>query len=72
MNRSEHLQWCKDRANEYLKNGDTKNALASMFSDLNKHPQTQGHPAIELGGMLMLTGNLSTVKEVEEFIDGFN
>jgi hypothetical protein len=70
--REEHLNWCKQRAKDYLKQGDIENALASMFSDLGKHPDTRNHPAIMVGGMLRATGNLSTIGEVENFIDGFN
>lgn len=72
MNRDEHLQWCKDRALEYVKIGDTRQALASMFSDLRKHEETKNHSAIELGTMLMFGGLLETPAEVEKFINGFN
>ncbi len=72
MNREEHLNWCKQRALEYLETGDTENALASMFSDLKKHPETQAHPAIELGIMLMFIQQLNTTEEVRKFIEGFN
>lgn len=57
---------------EYVKNDDPTNALASMFSDLTKHSETENHPAIQLGGMLMLGGKLSTTKQVSDFIQGFN
>lgn len=72
MNRQEHLQWCKDRAMEYVKRGDLKNGLASMLSDIRKHPETADHPAAMLGAMLMFSGGLNTTKEVEDFILGFN
>jgi hypothetical protein len=39
--REEHLAWCKERALEYLKDGDITNAIISMASDLNKHPETK-------------------------------
>ena len=52
MNRAEHLQWCKDRAMEYCRQGDVTNAYASMASDLSKHPETEGHAGIQLGAML--------------------
>jgi hypothetical protein len=70
--RQEHLEWCKRRAHEYLDSGDVQNAYASMASDLNKHPETQGHSAVSLGMMLMMSGNLSTTEEMRKFIDGFN
>ncbi len=43
MTRSEHLQWCKDRALEYVNNGDLTTAYASMASNLNKHKETEMH-----------------------------
>ena len=70
--RSEHMAWCKQRALEYANAGDTQNALASMFSDLSKHPETENHVGIQLGTMLMMTGSLSTKQEVIKFINGFN
>lgn len=72
MNREEHVQWAKDRANEYLNKGDTSNALASMMSDLQKHPETQEHPAIRLGMQLLMAGHLSSVEQIQKFINGFN
>ena len=70
--RSEHLEWCKQRAIEECERGDTTNALMSMFSDLRKHPETANHIAIELGVMMMLGGMLNTKYEVKQFIYGFN
>lgn len=72
MTRQEHVEWCKNRAKEYLERGEARNALASMFSDLNKHPETEGHPAINLGMMLLASGNLATTEQAQKFIDGFN
>lgn len=72
MTRQEHLEWCKKRANEYLDRGDIQNAYGSMASDLNKHPETEGHAAISLGMMMMMSGHLSSEHEMRKFIDGFN
>lgn len=72
MERKEHLQWCKDRALEYVEVGDVKNAWASMASDLQKHDETKEHPAINLGMMMMIGGQLSTPREMRDFIEGFN
>jgi hypothetical protein len=72
MDRAEHLIWCKQRALEYVEADDLAGAMASMFSDLNKHPETANHAAIQLGTMLLITGNLSTPRQVREFIEGFN
>lgn len=72
MTRAEHLQWCKDRALEYVDRGDTRNALASMFSDLGKHPETRGHAGIELGMRLLIAQLLNEPAKVREFINGIN
>ena len=72
MDRSEHLEWCKKRANEYINDGDITGAYASMSSDLQKHPETANHPAVGLGVALMMGGHLSTSDEMQKFIDGFN
>ncbi len=72
MTRAEHLAWCKERALEYVDQGDLTNAYASMASDLTKHPETEKHAAIELGMMLMIGGHLSTQAEMRKFIEGFN
>lgn len=70
--RAEHLAWCKTRALQYVDAGDTTNAYASMTSDLMKHPETEGHAAIQLGMMLMMGGHLSTPQQMREYINGFN
>ena len=72
MTRSEHLQWCKDRALEYVDAGDLTNAYASMASDLTKHPETEKHAAIGLGMMMLMGGQLATQEKMRKFIEGFN
>lgn len=69
--RAAHLAWCKERALEYVGQGDVQGAFASMASDLTKHPDTQGHEALGLGAMLMVAGLLSTPSQMREFIEGF-
>ncbi len=49
MNRHEHVEWCKDRALEYVERNDLTNAFASIASDLNKHEETSGHMEVVLG-----------------------
>jgi hypothetical protein len=39
MTREEHLNWAKTRAFEYLDRNEPDNALASILSDLGKHPE---------------------------------
>lgn len=72
ITRSEHLAWCKQRAREYLDHGDAQNALASMLSDLGKHPETKDHIGIHLGMGLMIAGQLNTAQQVRDFVEGFN
>lgn len=72
MTRDEHLAWCKKRAHEYIDQGDVTNAMASMTSDLSKHPETEGHSGITMGMMMLMSGNLSNPSEARRFIDGFN
>ncbi len=72
MNRTEHLQWCKDRALAYVNDGDITNAIASFQSDMGKHDETRTHAALPLMAQLMFSGNLSTTNEVTKFIEGFN
>ena len=70
--RAEHLAWCKQRALVYVDRGRPDEAMASMASDLNKHPETAGHVGVELGVMQMFAGGLKTPDEMRRFIDGFN
>ena len=70
MSRAEHLQWCKDRAHEYINQGDYKNAITSMISDLSKHPETRDHAGIQLGIELLAAGFTSR-HEAVNYIDGF-
>lgn len=72
MTREEHLQWCKNRALEYVDANDLNNALTSMLSDLSKHSETRDHPAMQLSIMLKMNGHLDTPYEMQEFINGFN
>lgn len=42
VSRQEHLDWCKQRALEYVEANSPVQAFASMASDLRKHPETEG------------------------------
>ncbi len=72
MNRQQHLDWAKQRALEYVDGNDLTAAFSSMVSDLGKHDELCDHVAIELGLMLLISGNLSTNRDMREFINGFN
>lgn len=72
MNRSEHLQWSKDRAVDICKQGGITGGLTSMISDLGNHDELNDHLAIGLCMTMMLSGNLETESQAIEFINGFN
>jgi hypothetical protein len=72
MTRAEHLAWCKERALVYADQGDVSQAMASMGSDLNKHPETENHSGMPLMMMLAMNGHLDTPGELRKFIEGFN
>ena len=72
MTRGEHLQWCKDRAMEYVNAGDLSQAFASFSSDMSKHSETATHSALPLGFSLMFAGHLGTTDKMEKWILGFN
>lgn len=70
MTREEYVQWCKDRAMEYVKRGDLLNGITSMMSDMDKREDTK------LGDTLSALGMMVAMKrdprEAERFITGFN
>lgn len=70
MSRDEHLQWCKDRAIEYLP--DTQQAFASFMSDMRKHEETENHSALILMGKMFFAGHLGSAFAMKKFIEGFN
>lgn len=70
MTRQAHLDWCKKRAHEYLARGDVQNAVTSMMSDLEKHPETAvKSPVLNMLGIMAAQGG---VTEARRYIDGFN
>jgi hypothetical protein len=71
MDRSEHMAWCKKRALAFVEIDDIQQAYMSMVSDLQKHAGTVNHVGIEMGMMLMVSGNLKTPLEMRNFIEGF-
>lgn len=65
--RAEHLAWCKQRALEYADRGDIAGALASMGSDLRKHPDLERSADLVMLGMFE-----NTPAKMRHFIEGFN
>jgi hypothetical protein len=72
MTRAEHLQWCKDRALEYVDAGDLNGAIASMTSDLRKHKETASLTLMALCMHVQRTGEASTTEKMRKFINDFN
>lgn len=71
--RQTHLEWCKQRALETLRHSTPVLALASMISDLKKHPETEDHAGIMLGMALLAGGDRmrDDEHEMRKFIEGF-
>lgn len=67
---SEHLACCKERALEYLDDGDLVNAVASMSSDLTKHPEGGINPHLAMLGMMYVRDH--DAAGVRRWIEGFN
>lgn len=74
MNRQEHLQWCKDRAMQYVRAGDLQQGFTSMCSDVTKHNETAiTHKSTnELGMRLLMAGQLETAEAMTKWIQGYN
>lgn len=70
MTREEHLEWCKQRAREYLDQGDVHNAITSMMSDLTKHEGTRPLNT-SLAGLAMLYIKEHDLAGARRFIEGF-
>ena len=69
-NRDQHLQWCKDRALKYLAEGDVVNAVASMASDLDKHPETKCESPHLLALGMLYSANYDA-EGARRWIEGF-
>src|SRR4051812_9159272 len=71
--RAEALQWCKDRALEYVDAGELQQAFTSFASDVRKHPGTLplSHTITRLWMPLLVAGGLDTPKAMREWINGF-
>ncbi len=70
--REEHLQWCKDRALQYVDSGDLFQAFTSMCSDLTKHDETKDHCGIEMGLLSQLAKCDRNPDQMRDWILGFN
>lgn len=74
MTREEHLKWCKSRAMEYVKANDLVNAVASMMSDLTKHPETASSATGVLASLGLMAAQQAANGDragVVRYIEGF-
>jgi hypothetical protein len=72
ISREDHIQWCKDRALAYVELGDSNQAIASMISDLKKHPETTIAPAVERALLIPILFKQTDERKLIEWINGFN
>ena len=67
--RAEHVQWCKDRAMEYLDHGDLAGAVTSMTSDMSKRDDcNMSQVLLPLGMMYVINHDFDGVKR---WVEGF-
>jgi hypothetical protein len=71
ITRDEHLALCKQRALAYCDRGDALNAITSMLSDMEKHPETISPALTQMTLRLMIIGALGTVDAMRKHIEGF-
>jgi hypothetical protein len=67
--RDEHLEWCKERARAYLDRGELLDAVTSMGSDLDQHPELGCNVYIGLVGALH--AKEGDREAVRRWIEGF-
>jgi hypothetical protein len=67
--REQHLEWCKNRAYRYWRDGDLTNAVASMGSDMSKRPDTKCNPYLLMLGAFY-AGDFDR-ENVRRWIEGF-
>jgi hypothetical protein len=70
MTRDEHLHWAIERALDYVDHGKLLDAVTSMGSDLDKHPELGCNPyLLMIGAMDAQNGDRAAVRR---WILGFN
>jgi hypothetical protein len=70
VNAAEHFDWAVGRAIEYVNAGDGGNALASLVSDLNKHPDTRGILTADLQYLFLGEALIGGAQGARRFIEG--
>ena len=71
--REEHIQWSVARAIAYLDAGDLRNCLASMASDMGKHPECDDAVTwFMLGVIGTRAAGLGDAAALRRVIEGFD
>lgn len=70
MPRVAHLNWAKERARVYLRQGKPSEAVASMITDLRKHPEMRDMIEGPFGMIGVMSGR--SLREATDYIEGFN
>lgn len=66
---ADHMIWCKERALDYVKRAALPAAVASMSSDLRKHPETSEQSSgLMVFGMVQIGNGADAVRR---WIEGF-
>jgi hypothetical protein len=71
--REEHLEWCKQRAREYLYRGELADAVTAMAIDIDSHPETKLRGE-QMGALILVAMFRITegdVPGVREWVEGF-
>jgi hypothetical protein len=69
VTRDGHVEWCKQRALEYVEIGDLDEAVSGMLSDLLKHEKNVLNPMLAMTGLYSVQLGAEGVKR---WINGFN
>lgn len=69
MTREQYLEDSKERAREYLREYDIKNAITSMLSDMEKREDTRPNKALYVLGIIVASND--DYNEAVRFVEGF-
>lgn len=72
VSREDHLAWCKSRALECVARGDLHEAVASMISDMQKHPLTDTRALGDLAMAGMMDAKKRDARAVKRWIEDFD
>lgn len=68
--RDEHLEWCKERARWDLDRGNVADAIATMCTCLEQHPDFVGI-AEKMGPLAIYYALRNDIEDAKRFVEGF-